>query len=266
MGAGTEHGGRMKRLRIVIAGGPGDEIGTFRHWRAGGDDPTVTHIAFSRQIFDACQEMDAEVLLLGEASRIDRLVDGRFTIEHHGNPTTGKRGLAYHLSELRRYWQMSRAVARFDADVYICGTSPHVFALQLMRWQGVRVVVCFHCVLWHKFRAPGRAHRWLNRLNARLFGRCAALLCVSEDIKRQLRLLTGGRTAPFVAFLPWFRGATFEGIPAPLPAPATKRVMYAGRIEHDKGVFDLLTIAESLRAQGRDDVAFDLCGAGAAPG
>jgi glycosyltransferase involved in cell wall biosynthesis len=41
-------------------------------------------------------------------------------------------------------------------------------------------------------------------------------------------------------------------------------VFFAGRIERDKGVFDLLTIAKRFKAAGVDDVAFDVCGTGGA--
>jgi glycosyltransferase involved in cell wall biosynthesis len=42
------------------------------------------------------------------------------------------------------------------------------------------------------------------------------------------------------------------------------RVFYAGRIERSKGVFDLLAIARRFKAQGIDDVVFDICGSGGA--
>jgi glycosyltransferase involved in cell wall biosynthesis len=41
-------------------------------------------------------------------------------------------------------------------------------------------------------------------------------------------------------------------------------VLFAGRIERSKGVFDLLNIARRFAAVGRTDVVFDLCGSGSA--
>ena len=40
--------------------------------------------------------------------------------------------------------------------------------------------------------------------------------------------------------------------------------MYAGRVEHAKGVFDLLAVARNLYARGRRDVVFEVCGDGSA--
>jgi glycosyltransferase involved in cell wall biosynthesis len=41
-------------------------------------------------------------------------------------------------------------------------------------------------------------------------------------------------------------------------------VFFAGRIEWNKGVFDLLDIAKRFKADGRIDIEFDLCGDGSA--
>ncbi len=40
------------------------------------------------------------------------------------------------------------------------------------------------------------------------------------------------------------------------------RVLFVGRIESDKGVFDVLEIAKRFASQGRQDITFDLCGKG----
>ncbi len=42
------------------------------------------------------------------------------------------------------------------------------------------------------------------------------------------------------------------------------RVLFAGRVEHDKGVFDLLEIAKSFVSSGIKDIIFDICGNGSA--
>ncbi len=91
-----------------------------------------------------------------------------------------------------------------------------------------------------------------------------AVLCVSEDVKRQVRELTGGRCGAFVDFLPQFREEVFAGIAKPQAGSRPFRVMYAGRVEHCKGVFDLLEVAKTQREHGRDDIVFDICGDGGA--
>lgn len=253
-----------RRLRVAALDGPGDIIGTFRHWHAGADDPGITHVAFSSQLFEACAAMDAQLFMVGEHSRKERVEQGGFVIEHRGNDSLGRSGAAYHLAELAFAARILPELVRYRADVVIANSRPHPFLLQLLSSMGVKLVYTLHCVLWPKFGAPTRGQRWLQRLDAPAFRNATAILCVSEDIKRQVRELTGKPRLPFVDFLPLLRAETFARIRAPDRDDPMFRVMFAGRVEREKGVFDLLAIARNLRDAGRHDVVFEICGHGAA--
>lgn len=231
----------------------------------GEDVPSVTHVPFTRQFFDVCKELNAQLWLIGEHPRIERIEVDNFVIEHRGNPSRGKAGAAYHLAELNYARRIIADVLRFRADVVLMGARPSPIVMCLLRALGVRFVLALHCVLWPKFSPPRGMHRLLHRLNGSMYRWGAeAVLCVSEDVKRQVREVTGGRCGPFVDFLPQFREEVFAGIAKPQAGNGPFRVMYAGRIERSKGVFDLLEVAKRLRDRGRDDIVFDICGDGGA--
>ena len=69
------------------------------------------------------------------------------------------------------------------------------------------------------------------------------------------------RAVPVLPFIPTYRAGAFDGFGAPAPAPPF-RVFFAGRIERNKGVFDLFDIARRFAGEGHLDVEFDLCGEG----
>jgi glycosyltransferase involved in cell wall biosynthesis len=64
---------------------------------------------------------------------------------------------------------------------------------------------------------------------------------------------------PVIVFKPSFPVASFKDAPQKNFADAPFRVMYAGRIEENKGVFDVLKMAEKL-----PHVEFSMCGDGSA--
>lgn len=254
-----------KQWRIMCLDGPGDAIGSFQHWRNGTDIDSVTHVPFSRQFYDVCESLQARVWLIGEHPRIERVEDGNFIIEHRGNPSRGKRGVGYHLAELNHARRIVGDVLRFRADVVVMGPRPSPLVMSLLRAFGVRFVLTLHCVLWRKFAPPHGLRRMAGKLHVPMYRWGAeAVLCVSEDVKRQVRELTGGRCGVFVDFLPQFREEVFAGITKPQAGSRPFRVMYAGRIERSKGVFDLLDVAKRLAERGRDDVVFEICGDGGA--
>ena len=64
-----------------------------------------------------------------------------------------------------------------------------------------------------------------------------------------------------IGFITTYRAQSFD----PAAAPSVRmpfRVLFAGRIERYKGVFDLLEIARRLFAAGKTHIEFDLCGNG----
>ena len=252
-------------LRILYAAGPGDVIGTYRHWRAGADDPSQVSMTYSGQFFDVCREIGAEGYIVASHPQAAEERGPGMTAVH----LTKRRGLAgwrYHVEEIRYGLRLLGAARRFGADLAIVAEgSTHWFVLRLFPLFGIALAPTIHCVLWPKFKTPRAPQRLLNAMAGRLFRRrCLAVMSASEDITQQVRELAGANAPEVVPFLPTYRRATFADIGAPPFATSPFRVLFAGRIERNKGVFDLLSIARRFEAEGRREIEFDLCGAGSA--
>jgi glycogen(starch) synthase len=251
-------------LRIFYAAGPGDVIGTYRHWKAGRDDPAQVAITYSRQFYDFCRERGAVGYIIAYHPRKERIVEDNLILEHRPKRWSKGGGAAYHLGQIWYGLGLAMSARRFGADIAIVSDGVHWFSISLMRWLGVRVVPSLHCVLWPKNKPPrGAVARLIQRLNRRFFRRrTAAILCVSNDIAEQVRPMLNGRATPLITFLPTYRHESFGDGFGPPPTPPPFRVFFAGRIERNKGVFDLLDIARRFSAEEHSDVEFDLCGDG----
>jgi glycogen synthase len=145
-------------------------------------------------------------------------------------------------------------------------TGTHWFFLWLMTLFGIKVVPSLHCVLWNKYGwRPTLFQRVVQRLNGWFFaGGCARIISVSDEVTQQVHELTHGRALRVSPFVPQYRRSSFARVRAPESPRAPFRVLYVGRVERNKGVFDLLTIARRYAAEGRTDIEFDLCGDGGA--
>lgn len=255
-----------KSLRIIYAAGPGDVIGTYRHWAEGNDDPSQVSITYSAQFYEVCRALDAQVYVISSNRDKKLLHDGRFTLEHRPNPLSSASGILYHLGQVWYGLRLIASAIRFRANAAVVaeGTT-YWFVLSLLPLLGIAVIPSLHCLLWRQYVPQSTAEKWRLKLARNFFAkRCAAILAVSDDISKQIAQLTQGEHQPIVRFFPAYRRKQFEQISQPPENLAPFRVLFVGRMEPEKGVFDLLEIAKRFAAEGRRDITFDLCGDGSA--
>ncbi len=88
------------------------------------------------------------------------------------------------------------------------------------------------------------------------------ILCVSEDIEKQIDILTGSSLSPTEVFHPIYRPGTFDSVLPPPAGEESFRVFFAGRLEKSKGIYSLLDIAERLKNKNIKDIHFDILGDG----
>lgn len=253
-----------KKLRILYAAGCGDVIGTYKYWVEGQDDPSQLSITYSSQFYEVCRDLDAQAYVISSCEERKFLHESQFLIEHRPIPLRSSSGLLYHLGLLWYGLRLIASAIHFRADVAVVSNgTTHWFILSLLPWFGVAVIPSLHCTLWRKYIPQGKAEKLILRLSHYFFANgCAAILTISDDISEQVAQLTANKDGKILKFSPTYRRHQFAGIDAPDKKRKPFRVLFASRIEQDKGVFDLLEIAKRLAALGRQDITFELCGGG----
>jgi glycogen synthase len=253
-------------VRIFYAAGPGDIIAAHGHWRRGDHDPSEVAITFSSQVADFCRARGAPAWFVSYHPRRETLRDGELVLEHRPRPAASERGgLLHHLGQLAYGFGLWRSARRFRADVAIVDSgSTHPFALSLFPLSGIDVVPVLHNTLWPRGFPPRRPLPrlvlWLDAFFWRFGPR--ATLCVSPECARQVDALTRGRSRPLHDVRAQFRGEYFASIPPPPHAARPFRLLFIGRINRSKGVFDLLEMAARLEAERPGQVRFEVCGSG----
>lgn len=251
-----------RSLRILYAAGPGNVASTYEHWQQGQDDPSQVAVTYSSQFFDVCCQLNASAYVI--ASHPDRRIlrDGPFVIEHR--PKRFEHiPCGYHLGQLWYGLQLIRTAIWFRADVAVVSSgTTYWFMLSLLKWLGIAVVPSLHCVLWRKHGGARGSERVTNAIDRRFFRyACHSILTVSQDVMSQVQEITR-QHCPIFLFNPTYRAHVFQTIP---PADTTTRpfrVLYVGRMETEKGVWDILAMAQRLAAAGHCQIVFDLCGEG----
>ncbi len=251
--------------RILYLAGPGDVIGTYRHWREGRDDPGEVAITDSSQFFEVCRDLDVQAKVISYHARREHLIDGRFDIEHRPNVMQNMRGPFYHLGlylyNLLVCWTAIRG--RYDTLVLMIGSQLGPF--WLAKWLGKRIVLVEVCVLWPKLLGWRGTGKLVHRLDRSFFRSGAeTIISISQDITDQIEVISKNVHPPVVQFLPTYRREHFSGIPDAVHERRPFRVLFAGRTEANKGVFDIIELARRLKNLQRSDIVFDVAGDGGA--
>ncbi len=253
-------------IRIFHATGPFDLFEPHGWWRRNEHCPTQVSITFSSQFEQFCEDIGAEVYIVAYPPRKDILQDGAFTLEDRPKPMPGARGAKYHLSQMLYGLGLLVTAVRFRADVALMDSgTTYYFVTSLFRLMGIRVIPMLHNSIWPSGFPPTgsvqRAILWLDSLFYRHVA--TAVIGVSPECTRQVAQLTRGRHAPLYEIRAQFLREYFEQIPAPPPFDQRPfQIMFVGRVDRIKGVFDVLEMAQKVEASAPGQVRWEMCGSG----
>ncbi len=253
-----------KKTDLIYFEGPGDIVEAFSKWKNQQDVLTETSRTFSSQVFDFCQNNQLNSLFVSTFA--DKKQDSFLNLTAQNIPKKiWAGGLGYHLSQCL-YGLRIIGVCLKHRPRYLHITSgvTHWFMLAPLKLLGIKIFPQFHNTLWPKgFEPASIKDKLILALSAWFLRHIAdATVCCSPEIRSQINQISDNPNCPDIQFRAQFYRQNFEHPPNP-PAhdSTTFHVVFAGRIERNKGVFDILSMAESLQSQA---VIFHICGGGPA--
>lgn len=249
-------------LRIAFFGGPGDVVGTFEQWRAGKHDRRTPVIAYSEMFYSLASDLNAEALILCENAPPSDLEHPGFTFEHV--PRRHPKGRVAHYRAERKFCRTAlEKTRRFKPHITVLGgDAPNALINSLVL--STRVVLSVHNAFWSMGRRPTNVRsRMKLALKAQALRRVHGAVCTSEECARQARTLgvpQDNCTVEIPQVLPrYVTGSSFE---APRAGPV-RQLVFLGRIEPEKGVFDLLQAFRTVASQ-TPELTLHIAGTGSA--
>ena len=235
-----------KQLRILYAAGPEDVTEAYNFWIKNQDVPSQVSVPFSSQFYEVCRALDAQGYVIAPAKEPEYLQKEQFLIERCPVPLDNASGVLYHLRQIWCGLRLLIRAVRFRANVAIIDSgNTHWFVLTIFYWLGISVIPSLHCVLWPKYTGKRLSDKVSLKLGSYFFSKgCQGILAASHDVAEQVDEITEGKHPSIFEFFSTFRRADFVNIPEASASSNVFRVLFAGRVEQNKGVFDLLEIAK----------------------
>jgi len=253
-------------FRVFHTAGLGRIIEAHEYWKRKEHFPSEVTITFSSQFEQFCQDIGAEAYIVGYNSKKGIVRDGPITVEQRPKPLPGARGALYHIGEILYGLGLLATALRFRANLAVIDSgTTHYFVTTLFRLMGIRVVPVLHNTIWpHGFPPTRLIPRLICWLDAWFYRHVAtAVIGVSPECVRQVEQLTPGRHPPLYQIRAQFMPEYFAQIPPPPPYDQRPfQMMFLGRVNRDKGVFDILQMAQKVEAREPGRVCWEICGSG----
>lgn len=250
---------------LMYLAGTQDPDAALRYLRCGENDPTALFVPYVRQFLDLCEDRAANCIVISTRPPRRTVRDAQFTFYYLPNPLRSAHGRRYEFGQVLYGLLMAvLCLVRRPRVVFVGDGILHYATIPLLRLSGAKVVLSFHNTLWachsdQPDRWQGIARRWRH-----VFSRTvSAIMCASGTIAGNFAEVTSGRCQPVIEFLPTFVPGQLDKVPPP-PDDGACTILYAGRIMREKGIFDVLRIAEILRDRAAGNIKVIICGEGRA--
>lgn len=251
---------------MFFAAGPGNIIAAHEHWRRGQPDPTEVSVTFSSQMEDYCETTNSPACFVSYKSPPQKLTDQNFILEHRPKFSSGASGLKFHWLEMLYVLSLLRTALKFRTNIAVIESGTGSFFMGwLFRLAGIKVITVLHNTIWPSGFPPTKATQRLIQFLDGIFFRwgSSANIAVSPECSRQVEQITDGHHGPIYEIRAQFLAERFANIaPPPEFDGSSLRIMFVGRIDHSKGVFDILEMAALLNAKLPGKVHWEICGRG----
>ena len=245
----------VTRCKIIYCEGPGDLVASYAAWKRGHDFTKETSVTFSGQFFEFCRLKSLSFYAVSYGSLAQTIVEGTCTVSNLPRREIRLPKIGYELTVFLYAARLLLIALQLRPQVIFVasGVTDWIY-LAILRLSGARIVPILHNTLWPEGFPPRQGLR--QKAYRFIWQRCVWwTLAVSPACARQVQSIAG--PVPITIFKPSFPAASFTEAKPKQFEDTSFRVMFAGRIEENKGVFDILDIAEQL-----PHVEFLLCGEG----
>jgi glycogen synthase len=201
-------------------------------------------IAYSTQFYSLVAQVRAKALILHEHAKGPSASDPRFRFVTVARDRRGP-GWRYHLNGFLFSLRILRHLWTYRPHIVVLGTDAPAFLMALLP-PGTRLMLTAHNTYWSMGPRPtalrARMRQRLIRIGLR---RMRSAVCTSPACKAQMEELIGPSDDILVEG-PQILRAHVPALTPRAPDAPVRRLLFLGRMETEKGIYDLLAAFEAL--------------------
>lgn len=256
---------KAKIKKLAYIAGPGDVIDAYHHWEKSQVDPTEVSMTYSGQFYSVTRRLGLSAYVISSHARPDHFNNEWLTIVYKSKFSLGYNGVIYHLREIAYIiWLMSKVI-HYRADLVVVSNIDHWWLLSFLKLASIEIVPSLHCTFWPKKHRPVILKQkfiyWLNGIFWRFIP--SATICISPECERQVLEIANNKVhGPLLQARPLYHQGYLDTI-APINWKIKPfKILYAGRMERNKGIFDLIEVMARLELEYPGQFVIEVCGDG----
>jgi len=258
----------LSRRVLLYVEGPGNIVDAYAAWKRREDFATETSLTFSSQVFEFCRQEGCKLVAVSYCSQAGAVVDGLNNVFNLPRWDCKIPKVGYLLTSGAYAFRLLLVCLRHRPAAVLINSGVVGWSLApLLVLSRAKIFPVLHNTLWANGVPPRSfSQRMRQRSRGFFFSRCvAASFAVSPAAARQVQLVSQPRTRPVFAFRPTFSERSFPETVTPRSLTSTPfAILFAGRVEADKGIWDVLHAAEQLNDRFPGRFRFIICGQGEA--
>jgi glycogen synthase len=250
--------------RIVYISGPIKAESIYDQWLRKEHSSQYFGTIYLEQFFSVCQLIDAKLYTVTTLQERSEKISKNGNIFHNCPTPDQYSGLQYHVRCVWWFAKLIPPIIKFWPDVIVATAMQNYwFMLIIFKLFNIKLVSSLHCVVSPKFAKIKTSQRLLNVLNHAFYAFAVSeFMAVSSDVSKQLKEKYNISPDRIYEFIPTYRKERFESLELKDFNQKPFTIMFSGRIEENKGVYDLVKIGKMLEDYLPGKFVIHICGEG----
>ena len=256
------------KIRVIYFSGPGDIVGTFRFWGKGLNDPRQQSITYSGQFYNVCKKIGCQLIAISRDVKKDSHLQGQIEAINRHTWWINQKGIRLQIGYFLRGLYIFYVCVKYRPNIiFVADGNTFWFMLLPLTLMGIKISPVLHCTFWPQKLPVSMYQRILIFMARPLFRSFAhAILSVSSEITEQITHIRDIKPnhaktlSPILEFLPSYHAAAAD-FQSPSIGNGPFNILFASRIEANKGIYELISIAQKLKAQ-QPDIQLHVAGDG----
>ena len=254
-------------MKIMYIAGPANVYGTYKKWKENVPDENEVAVTYSKQFFNSIKKASIKAVVISwdKTQEEYEIKDGDFVFINKYMTNVEGNAIKFNIGQYKYFYFLCEVLKKHKVDVIVATGGIKWYMFFYFKLLRKKIIISLHNLIWERSKNKKIFHRVFDFLGKKVINRHVdAALSLSVDTTKQLKEILKKDRCSVVEFSPFFNREYFQSMKKAKAKDGKINVLFSGRIERDKGVYDLVEVIENVIKKNKkyENIKVDICGTG----